>query len=266
MLKPPGVIRLSVLIAGWLIFGWMGGCASIPEQASLPVAEENLLRVGVSTNAPPLIFRQGGKIVGLEADLAGELAKSLGKSVQFVELTWKDQIPALLENRIDIIMSGMSITPLREVRIAFSSPYFTSGQMGLIRRKDEALFKTGFFALSKKSAIGAIKNTTGEYFVETQYGDVKKLSFSTSQEAVRALIDEKIDIFIHDAPIILYLASENETKGLTPLFALLTKEYLAWGIRKGDTELLTAANTFLKTINDTGKLKKMIQHWIPFTD
>jgi len=266
MVKPPGSVTLSVLIACWLAVGWIGGCASTPEQTSPTVAVENALRVGVSTNAPPLIFRQGGKIVGLEADFAGELAKYLGKSIQFVELKWKDQIPALLEKRIDIIMSGMSITALREVRIAFSTPYFTSGQMGLIRRKDEALFKTGFFALSKNSAIGAVKNTTGEYFVETQYGDVKKISFSTSEEAVRAVIDEKIDIFIHDAPIILYLASENETKGLTPLFVLLTREYLAWGIRKDDTELLTSANTFLKTINDNGRLKQMIQYWIPFTD
>lgn len=266
MLKPPASGRLSLLLISWLMVAWMGGCASTPTQTSPPASVKNALRVGVSANAPPLVFKRGGNIVGLEADLALEFAKYLGKSVQFIELKWDDQIPALLEKRIDIIMSGMSVTPLREVRITFANPYFTSGQMGLIRRKDEALFKTGFFALSKNSAIGTIASTTGEYFVETQYGNIKKMSFSNSQAAVKALIGGKIDIFIHDAPLILYLASENETKGLTPLFALLTREYLAWGIRRDDTELLTAANTFLKTINDNGKLKQMIQHWIPFTD
>lgn len=269
MVRRSGNTWVLVLMVGWVTFGWIAGCTSTAKDASsLPsnAPDENVLRVGVSTNAPPLIFKQGTKIVGLEADFARELAKYLGKSLRFVELRWKDQIPALLENRIDIIMSGMTITRLREVRIAFSIPYFTSGQMALIRREDEALFKTGFFVLTKNSAIGAIKDTTGEYFIETQYGSVKKISFSTSRDAVKALIDKRIDMFVHDAPIILYLASENETKGITPSFSLLTKEYLAWGIRKNDEGLLTSANEFLKTINDDGRLKQMIRFWIPFTD
>ena len=71
-------------------------------------------------------------------------------------------------------------------------------------------------------------------------------------------------MFIYDAPLILYLASENETKGLTALFSLLTEEYLAWGIRKGNQEMLEKANNFLRTANDDGRLKQMIKYWIPF--
>jgi ABC-type amino acid transport substrate-binding protein len=71
-------------------------------------------------------------------------------------------------------------------------------------------------------------------------------------------------MFIYDAPMILYLASENETKGLTALFTLLTEEYLSWGFRKDNKELLKSANDFLRTINDEGKLNQIIQYWIPF--
>jgi len=85
-------------------------------------ADENILRVGVSPNAPPLIYKQGEKIVGLEAEFAKEFAQYLGKSVRFIEVEWVDLIPALLENQIDIIMSGMSITKMRQVRISFSEP------------------------------------------------------------------------------------------------------------------------------------------------
>ena len=255
---------LICFLAGSL---WLIGCAA-PGQPSVKSSATppgvNILRVGVSANAQPLVYRQGNKIVGLEADFARELAKDLGKSLQFVELDWEDQIPALLANKIDIIMSGMTITRLRKVRIAFSIPYFKSGLMALIRREDAARFSTGLFSLATSSAIGAIKDTTSEYFVETNYGSVKKKLFSSTKPAVKALIDKRIDMFIYDAPLVLYLASENETKGLTALFTLFTEEYLAWGIRKDNQALLESANTFLKTANSDGRLQQMIKYWIPF--
>ena len=165
--KCPGRLTLLFFIFSTLCL--TAGCAPTGPQTrdtgSIP-PDKNILRVGVTTNSPPLIFRKGNKIVGLEADLALELAKYLGKSVRFVELEWEDQIPALLENRIDIIMSGMTRTALREVRISFTNRYLESGQMALIRREDAARFSTGIFSLSTSSAIGVIKNTFGEYFVD----------------------------------------------------------------------------------------------------
>ncbi len=68
---------------------------------------------------------------------------------------------------------------------------------------------------------------------------------------------------VKKTPLEQALASENETKGLTVLSALLTEEYLAWGFRKDDKDLLKSANDFLRTINDEGKLNQIIQYWIP---
>ena len=255
---------LLYLLAGLLL---LAGCAAPQQKAARTVEippDENILRVGVTANAQPLVYRQGNKIVGLEADLARELAKDLGKELRFVEYKWEDLIPALMADKIDIIMSGMSVTRLREVRIAFAIPYFKSGLMALIRREDAARFSTGLFALTTSSAIGVIKDTTSEFFVETNYGSVKKIIFSDTKPAVRALIDKRIDMFIYDAPLILYLASENETNGLTALFSLLTEEYLAWGVRKDNKALLESANNFLRTANRDGRLQKMIKYWIPF--
>ena len=260
--------RCSVLIgllAGLLL---LVSCAAPGQYHSVHSNEippdPNILRVGVTPNAQPLIYRQGNKIVGLEADFARELAKDLGKSLQFVELDWEDLIPALIANKIDIIMSGMSINRLREVRIAFTIPYFKSGLMALIRREDAARFSTGLFALTTSSAIGVIKDTTSEFFVETNYSSVKKIVYTDTKPAVKALIDKRIDMFVYDAPLILYLASENETNGLTALFTLLTEEYLAWGVRKDNKALLESANNFLRTANSDGRLQKMIKYWIPF--
>ena len=106
------------------LFIWMAslcllfGCASAPQpqsasdkatsQAAAAEQRQSVLKVGVSTNAPPLIYKQGDEIIGLEAELAREFAKSIGKSVEFVELAWTDQIPALLDKLTDIIISRMT--------------------------------------------------------------------------------------------------------------------------------------------------------------
>jgi ABC-type amino acid transport substrate-binding protein len=261
------ICRFLVLFFTLTALTLFAGCAPTARQKANPTLippDKNVLRVGVTAESPPLIFKQNHNIVGLEADFARDLAQYLGKSLRFVELKWEDQITALLENRIDIIMSGMSVTALREVRIAYTISYFESGQMALIRRKDAARYSTGLFSFATSSAIGVIKDTTGEFFVETQFSSVKRKTYTNPRAAVKDLIENDIDMFIYDAPMVLYLASENESRGLTVLFALLTREPLAWGVRKDNVELLESANNFLRALNEEGKLNKMIKHWIPF--
>jgi len=52
-------------------------------------------------------------------------------------------------------------------------------------------------------------------------------------------------MFIYDAPVVLRLASENESEGLTPVPIFLTEGYLAWALRYEDTDLLQKTNEFL---------------------
>jgi polar amino acid transport system substrate-binding protein len=260
----PGLVLLVMI---GLVIAFMA-CVTTTTKTTTPPPQpqsDNVLRVGVSTNAPPIIFKQGGRITGLEADFAREFATYLGKSLHFVELKWDKQVTALLNNQTDIIMSGMTKTTLREARVSFSTPYFRSGQMALIRMKDAASFRTGFYSIRDELAIGAVEDTTGEFFVLEQFGDNKTVTFSKSTDGVEALIKGEIDIFIHDAPVIMYLGSENENRRVTPVYSLFTEEYLAWAMRKDDTRLLDAANGFLQEINDNGRLKQMIQRWIPLT-
>ncbi len=263
------ISRLLGLILIVTALSLFAGCAPTGQNTTQPnliPPDKNVLRVGVSPNSPPLIFRQGNKIVGLEADLARELAASLGKSLRFVELKWDDQIPALLENRIDIIMSGMTISSLRKVRVAFALSYFESGQMALIRRIDASRYSAGLFSFATSSALGAIKDTTGAFFLETQFSNIKRKLYTNSRAAVKDLINKDIDMFIHDAPMVIYLASENETRGLTVVFARLTSEPLAWAVRKDNVELLDSANKFLRSFNKEGELNKLVKFWIPLAN
>ena len=133
---------LSLLVC-YLGFSGCVGTSAVESVAP----NETLLRVGVTADAPPLIFKKGDAYAGLEAELAEELGRFLHKDVRFVEVPWEDQIQTLLDDRTDIIMSGISITPLREVLIAFSIPYFRTGQMALIGIKHKKLAPYGFYGI-----------------------------------------------------------------------------------------------------------------------
>ncbi len=242
------------------------GCVKTDLQTSSPPDNSiKILRVGISTNSPPIAFRENNKIVGLEADLAKGLADFTGRRLKLVRLNWKDQIPSLLSRKTDIIMSGMSITKSRKYRISFTDPYMAFGQISLIRRVDRSKFRTGMTDLLNPSIrIGTVTGTTGDYFIQDVKAKGARTQFPTSAKAVKALLANKIDAFVYDLPGILYLASVYADEGLIPVTIPLTREYLAWGVRPDDRELLNAANSYLKSLSDQAVLTEIIQRWIPY--
>ncbi len=235
-----------------------------PPAPEVPVAG-GVLRVGISPNMPPLIYRQDGRIVGLEAEFAEGLARHLGRRLEFVELAWDDQIPALLEGRTDIIMSGMSMTDLRRVRIAFCAPYAKTGQMGLIRREDIRRFKTGYYSLVEIPGIGAVRDTAGDVFIRSNLPDNRKVYFDTPDEGVRALMHRKIDVLVHDAPYVMMTAATYESH-LAFIPRMFTNELLAWGVRKDNPELLQEVNGHIDQLKKSGRLQEMVNRWIPFVE
>ena len=258
----PSIMVLAAIILSVLAFG---GCAtSTPEVVP---ADPAILRVGVSPDAPPLIYKQDEKITGLESEMAVNLSVYLQKKAVLVELPWEDQIPALLENRIDIIMSGMSVTLAREYQIAFSKPYYKSGLMILTKNLHKYAFIKNVetaFVQSITWRIGVIKGTTGENFIRQKSTGSKAIrAFANQQEALNALIAGRIDVFVHDAPMILRMAALHQKDGVKPLPFTFNEEYLAWGIRKEDTDLLASVNTFVELSKEKGEMQAIIQRWIP---
>jgi polar amino acid transport system substrate-binding protein len=242
------------------------GCAT-PPPAAVVDADPSILRVGVSPDAAPLIYKKDAQITGLEADMAKDLATYLQRSPVFVELPWEDQIPALLDDRIDIIMSGMSVTLARQYTINFSKPYFRSGLMILVKDLHKYAFIKNVetaFAQSITWRIGVVKGTTGETFTRQKNTGAKAIrAFANQDEALKALIAGHIDVFIHDAPIVLMMAAQHQAEGVRPLPFMINEEFLAWGLRKGDTELAKSVNAFIDQAKQQGTLQTIVKRWIP---
>jgi polar amino acid transport system substrate-binding protein len=221
-----------------------------------------ILRVGVAPVSPPMIYKEGGKIVGLEADFARALSKDLGREVKFVELPWVELIDALTSDKIDIIMSSMSITRARMVRIAFSDPYMRIGQMALVRADERGRYGFLMDSLAGRK-IGLRAGTTGDLMVQQEFPLAKRKYYKTDEDAAVALSKEKIDLFIDDSTMIWYLAGAYEAKGLVPASLVFTEESLAWGMKRSDTDLQQSVNAFLKKVRANGEAERLLHQWIP---
>jgi polar amino acid transport system substrate-binding protein len=223
------------------------------------------LRVGITPNYPPVIFAKGGQAAGVDAELAQALARELGRPLEFVQVSWDDQIPALLRGSTDLILSGMSVTPARKVRIAFSDPYMKTGQMALMRRDRRDKFQTPESILACDGTIGVIAGTTGDTFVTDRCKAARRIAVAQPADAPFHLKSRRMDLFIHDLPSVAWILSTEESE-LDALLKPLTTEDVACGLRPDDAALRDAVNAALAKIKADGTLDAIIRRWIPYYD
>jgi len=238
---------------------------SLKERSAQPSWENGVLRVGVTPNYPCLIEKAAGTglIAGFEADCAALLAARLHSRLLFVELEWEEQIPALERKEVDIIMSAMSITEMRKLRVAFSEPYLTINQMALTTKDEAEDFPSAQAIIATSKAIGVEKGTTGDIFVQRYCPAAEPFFFSSPEAAVQALRDKRIDLFIHDDPLLRAYAAPAATDGLVLLQTPLTSEELAWAVRRDNQALLQAVNSALAAWKKNGALEGLLKKWLP---
>jgi polar amino acid transport system substrate-binding protein len=224
------------------------------------------LRVAISPDFPPLA-QKGllGAPVGLEVDFANQIGRELGKQIVFVEAPWSELITLLLANHADIIMSGMSITTERAEVVNFTDPYAEVGQMALVRAKDASSFSNPQAFTSTTSKVGFVQQTTGEWAARTIFLQAKLFAQPTIDQGITALRNGEIDVFIHDAPTVWRTAGNPNEKELKGLYWPLTKEPLAWAVRKEDEPLRFALSRVVTQWRNSGQLQLFIKRWVTFT-
>jgi ABC-type amino acid transport substrate-binding protein len=257
----------SHLVLSLVSVALLGGCAddyyrreSVKQPEGPP---GTVLRVGVTPTYPPIIFKQAGRISGVEADLAALLGTRLSRTVRFVEVDWLQQIDTLLAGHTDIIMSGMSITDARRIRVAFSEPYFEGGLMAAVRVEDAPRYPSPEALLGTSATVGVIEGTTGDVFVQRNFRNARRVALSRASDGALGLRRRSIDVFVHDAPAIAWLVSANEAD-LTGVRQYLNREPLAWAVRRTDADLLAQVDAALAGWKADGTLAGILGRWLPY--
>lgn len=104
----------------------------------------DLLRVGTEPTFAPFEFldTQTKDYTGFDMDLIRAVGQKAGFDVQILNMGFDALIPALMTGNVDVVAAGVSITPERQKRVDFTTPYYTSGLSMLIHRTDAEKFRT----------------------------------------------------------------------------------------------------------------------------
>ncbi|WP_238593762.1 transporter substrate-binding domain-containing protein [Endozoicomonas atrinae] len=150
------------------------------ESALNKVIERGVLRVGLDAGYMPFeMTNKQGKIVGFDVDIARQMAKAMGVKLEIVNTAWDGIIPALVTDKFDIIMSGMTLTSERNLQINFANPYIVVGQSVLLRKGLEGEIKSYKDLNNPKYTVVSRLGTTGDIAAKRYLGKAKQRVFET---------------------------------------------------------------------------------------
>lgn len=223
---------------------------------------QKIIRVGTTPNYPPLIFKTKNKYLGIEAELATLLSKELRCEIKYIEIPMNSIFSALEEGKVDMIMSGISVTYERQSQVQFLFPFMTISQMAIVRTENEPDYESVDDIYNSKAKFGFEQGTTGELFVKENIPLSEKFPFPSPDKGLLALKEKKIDIFIYDSPLIWKITNENQDQDFAGLFWPLTEEDVAWAVNKNNAELNHLINMAILKWKKNGTLNRVINRWI----
>ena len=231
------------------------------------ILDRGELRVGFESGYIPFeMTNKKGKFIGFDMDFAKRLAKSMGVKFVPVNTAWDGIIPALMTNKFDIIMGGMTITQERNLKINFVDPYIVVGQTILVNKKHEGKVLSYKDLNDKKYVVVGRMGTTGEQAVKKHIPKATYKGFESEAEAGLEVINGKADALVYDLPFCGFLYGSQGRGKTVFLNEPFTYEPLAWAINKGDPDFLNYLNNFLRQSKGDGFYEKVYDKWIIGSD
>jgi len=260
-----------IVFVSLLLF--LGGCAQTNSStanasaSASPVIDRILQRgelvVGMAGNMPPLnMTTKEGELIGYEVDLAQAMAAAMGVRAKLEVIPFAELLPALQSGKINIILSNMTITPGRNLKVAFVGPYFTSGKAFLTKINTIALADEPEDIDAKKTRLVALKGSTSEAFVEKVLPGATLITAKDYDEAVEMVLQDKVHAMVADYPICVVSVFRYPNKGLLSVVTTLTYEPIGVGVPAGDPLLVNWVENFMGIAEKTGLLEELKRKWL----
>ena len=220
------------------------------------IKDKGTLIVGITDFAPMDYKDDNGEWIGYDADLARQVADTLGVDVEFVEIDWDNKILELQNKSIDVVWNGMTLTPEVENSMECTVAYLNNAQVVVVN-KDKAADVTSVdtaaelsFAVESGSAGEAAAQENGFDYVavKSQADAVMEVSAGTSDACI-------IDLLMAGAMV----GDGTSYDNLTHTIELTTEEY-GIGCRKG-SDLAAYINDELKALYDDGTMEEIANNY-----
>jgi len=231
------------------------------------ILQTKQLRVGFESGYFPFeMTNVKGKYMGFDIDLAKALAKSMGVKFVPVNTAWDGIIPALVTDKIDVIIGGMTVTQERNLKINFTEPYIVVGQAVLLNKKHAGTVKSYKDLNNPKFTIVSRLGTTGEQAAQRMIPKATYKSYEAEGEAGMEVIMGNADALIYDLPFIEKFQAQHGAGKTIALSKPFTYEPLAIGLRKGDPDFINYLNNFLSQYKGDGLWQRSYNKWFKSTE
>lgn len=259
--------RASVVIVLIMAVAFLFGCSQkIVKPTPTPVLDGIVQRgelvVGTAASMPPLnMTTKKGEIIGFEIDLAKMMASAMGVKLRVEAMEFSKLLPALENGKVDMVLSGMTITPARNLKVAFVGPYFISGKAFLTKMKTIAKAKEATEVNSPNVRLTALRGSTSQYFVEQVLPKVQLVPAKDYDEAVKLVLQGKVNAMIADYPICVVSVYRYPNEGLVSVITPLTYEPLGIAVPSYDPHLVNWIENFLASLEETGGMDELTARW-----
>jgi ABC-type amino acid transport substrate-binding protein len=231
--------------------------------APLPTLVPGVLRIGTYFDNPPLEFLDNGKEIGYEIDLMNDIARRLDLRPLYVNTHWEKMLREIQEHRYDCIIGGITITPSRERKLAWSVPYMTT-TLSLIVNAAKTSNITGIADL--KTALVGVQASTTDYdiaVVMQKKGEIGKVVVYPFERIADAITDLKaghITAVMKVAPVATYLVHREPN---LKIIAQIPNDPqpLGIGFAKDESTLERAVNGALASMRIDGALARLGERW-----
>jgi len=233
----------------------LGFWATAPASARDTLAEikqRGKLVVGVKTDYKPFGFLDpSGKVVGIEPELAADVARRLGVGIEYVPVVAANRMVFLQQGRIDLMIATMTDTPAREEIVGIVKPSYYAAGVDLLARKGSGL--KSWDDLKGKSLCG-IQGAFYNKDMQDKYG-ATVVAFPGTPEALNALRSGTCVGFVYDD-------SFNNPLSLDPAWSggfdlpLASIDVLPWGLAvdKSDDKFMAFMSDVVKDWHKNGTL------------
>lgn len=200
----------------------------------------------------PYEYYEGGEIVGVDIDIANEIAKELGKKLVIKDIAFDSIVNEVKSGKADFAAAGISYSDERAKEVDFTVNYATSKQVVIVTEDSDISLPEQIKDKKVAVQLGSIADT----YVTENYKDATITRQKKYLAAIQDLKTGKVDCVVMDELPAQEILKENS--GLKILDKELTQDKYGMIVKKGNKELLDSINKVLNRLISEGKISEYV--------
>ena len=239
--------------------------AAVPHQTKLDeIRERGVLKVGTAGDYQPMSYLdpETGSYVGFDAELAEDLADTLGVGIEYVETSWPTLMEDTLAGKFDLAICGITVTDARKEQALMSDGYLENGKTVLCRAEDADKY-TSLEAINRPE-VRVMENPGGlnEKFARENLPDATLIIHDVNQEIPGLVASGEADVMITETMEAGYYVGQDDRLAAPLIHQPFTSAELGVLMPKGSEDLLEYVNEFLADEKESGRIDELAEDYI----